>query len=573
MRFIVVTSLLLGSVLVRSVELKESYPRIFTPLGGIEGLYEVSNAGRLYAAYKGIPYAEPPIGDSRFRAPKPISPWMRVLNAKEFGSSCMGFAPAPTPDPEDRVTGSEDCLYLNIYAPIMNRSDGITSSANSLPIILFIHGGAFQFGTGSLYGPKYLLDYDVILVTINYRLGPLGFLSTEDETIAGNMGLKDQVIAMSWVKDNIVFFGGDPNRITIIGQSAGGASVQYHYLSKLSVGLFQRGMSISGTTLNCWAQTEGSLEKAKKLANIVGCPTNGVQDMVDCLRTRPARLITRATGDFMPWLENPATPFGPVVEKGCSDFAFIDQPPAEILASGKVQDLPWITTVVSEEGLFPAGEFMANETLLRELNDNWDYLAPFLLDFNYTIPQIHHRKVARLIKGHYLGTRQIDNSTVEQIVRMIGDRLFVYDAEEAARLQARANRNPVRFYYFTYRGAHSMSEEFTGVEENFGVSHLDDLPYVLDVIFDPTTTTRDRAMQRVMLNLWVSFASSATPELGVEWSTVEPFDEELRYLRIASPDEIRMDGNANFGDKHFWLSIPFRENIPITVTGTRIRSN
>ncbi|XP_046744723.1 venom carboxylesterase-6-like [Diprion similis] len=570
MRFIIATSLLLGCDLILFVVPKESSPRVFTPLGGIEGSYDISSAGRLYATFKGIPYAEPPIGDSRFRAPKPIPPWTSVLSANEFGSSCMAFAPLPTPEPDDRVSGSEDCLYLNIYAPVTNRSDGIASSANSLPIILFIHGGAFQFGTGSLYGPKYLLDYDVILVTINYRLGPLGFLSTEDEMISGNMGLKDQVIAMRWVKDNIVFFGGDPNRITIVGQSAGGSSVQYHYLSKLSVGLFQRGMSISGTALDCWAQAEGSLEKAKKLATIVGCPSNGVRDMVDCLRTRPARLITQAIGDFMPWLENPFTPFGPVVEKGCSDFVFIDEPPAKILASGNVQDLPWITSVVSQEGLFTADEFVANEPLLKELNDNWDYLAPFLLDFNYTIPRSDHRKVARLIRHHYLGIEQIDNSTVEQIVRMMGDRLFVYDAEEAARLQAKATRHPARFYYFTYRGAHSLSEDFTGVQENFGVSHLDDLPYVLDAIFDSTTTPRDHAMQKVMTNLWVSFASSGTPEVGVEWSRVDPSDEEFRYLRIASPEEIRMDGNMNFGDKNFWLSIPFRENIPVTVTGIHV---
>lgn len=126
-----------------------------------------------------------------------------------------------------------------------------------------------------------------------------GFLSTEDDVVPGNMGLKDQSMALRWVHDNVEYFGGDPKRITLGGLSAGGASVHYHYMSPLSVGLFQRGVSMSGTALNCWSQTENALEKAKKLATLLGCPTNSTETLVNCLRYRPARSVIDAVDNFM----------------------------------------------------------------------------------------------------------------------------------------------------------------------------------------------------------------------------------------------------------------------------------
>ncbi|NP_001295468.1 venom carboxylesterase-6-like precursor [Athalia rosae] len=534
----------------------ESLPKVVTSLGIIEGYFKTSNAGRKYEAYEGIPYARPPVGEHRFKVPKSISSWTGTLMAKKYSSLCLQYNHFPL-DPNNRVEGSEDCLYLNVYAAIKTQS----SKNDLLPVIFYIHGGAFTFGSGIFYGSKYLLDNDVIFVTINYRLGPLGFLSTEDETVPGNMGLKDQSMALRWVKDNILYFGGDPEKITIFGQSAGGASVHYHYMSKLSAGLFRGGWSLSGCALECWPQTEGALEKAKKLANIVGCPSDNVKTMVKCLRSRPAHGIVQAVGNFMPWLYNPYTPFGPVVEKGGSDgTTFIDRSPIEIINSGDIMDVPWITGITSEEGLYPAADFVGNEKLLEELRNNWETFAPHLLDFNWTIPKTDHAKVANLIKEHYLGSSPIGKSTVNRLVQMIGDRLFVYDSEEAARLQARVTRSPVRYYYFTYRGAHSLSEEMSGTTEDFGVSHADDLAYVIDVLFDSSTTQKDRDMQKLLGNLWVSFATKGSPDLGIEWPKVSPTSNAFPYLYIAGPTEIEIKDTLEIGEKKFWRSIDFREN-------------
>ena len=195
--------------------------------------------------------------------------------------------------PSNSVQGDEDCLYLNVYAPLRRENQ-------SLPVIVLIHGGAFQYLHGDwLLQPHYLVKEDVIVVGMNYRLSSLGFLSTEDEVVPGNMGLKDQSMALRWVKTHIQAFGGDPTKVTIVGGSAGGTSVHYHYLSRMSAGLFQSGMSFSGTALDCWTQTENSREKSMRLAELVNCPTGDARKMIECMRERPAKDIVAAQTKFM----------------------------------------------------------------------------------------------------------------------------------------------------------------------------------------------------------------------------------------------------------------------------------
>ncbi|XP_046744724.1 venom carboxylesterase-6-like [Diprion similis] len=557
MKFSVIATFLLGHCICSSQGETETYPTVTTPLGTIEGYYDTSSGNRTFEAYTGIPYAEPPVGDLRFETAKAISAWSGVLSAKSYGSPCVQPSAIHVSWMDETPTGAEDCLYLNVYTP------GANFSAYLLPVIFFIHGGGFQFGSADVYGPHYLLNRDVVMVTPNYRLGAFGFLSTEDATVPGNMGLKDQVVALQWVKDNIEYFGGNPENVMLVGQSAGAVSVHYHYLSKLTSGLFQRGMSITGTALFPWAQTEASLEKAKALAVSLGCPSVDVETMVKCLKNQTADDIAVATRAFTPWLGSPMTPFGPVVEKeGSSNFTFIDRTPIEIIKSGDVQDLPWITSGVSEDALYPASLFIANATDLDYLNENWNTIAPSLLDFNYTIPVSNHSTVSELIKEHYLGGSKIGNSTIQEFIHMLTDRLYLFDSQKAAILQAEANENPVYYYYFNYRGAHSVSEYFSnGVTTNWGVAHGDDMCYAVDSFFDATTTESDTAMQKVIIDLWVSYATNCTIDVGVEWNPLNGTSSSLNYLRIAGPEELYMETDSNFRQKDFWSTINFEENI------------
>ncbi|KAK7044275.1 Carboxylesterase 5A, partial [Halocaridina rubra] len=170
-----------------------------------------------FNSFEGIPFAKPPVDELRFKDPVPADPWVGVLNATNAPSSCLQVV----------VLGHEDCLYLSVFTPL----DSVNQS-EPLPVMYFIYGGAFVTGGSRGYrGAQPLVSKNVILVTVNYRIGVLGFLSTEDAAAPGNQGLKDQTLGLQWVQDNIAAFGGDPQRVTIFGESAGAASVHYQMLT------------------------------------------------------------------------------------------------------------------------------------------------------------------------------------------------------------------------------------------------------------------------------------------------------------------------------------------------------
>lgn len=167
-------------------------------------------------------------------------------------------------------------------------------------VLVFIHGGEFEYFTSQSewLGPEYLMDRHLVVVTINYRLGVLGFLSTGDEHAPGNYGMKDQVEALKWVRNNIRAFGGDPDRVTIAGFEAGAASVTFHMLSPMSRGLFHGAIVMSASALNNWTITRDPLSLAKEIADSLNCPTDNSQIMIDCIRKVPVRDIIRAAREL-----------------------------------------------------------------------------------------------------------------------------------------------------------------------------------------------------------------------------------------------------------------------------------
>lgn len=455
-----------------------------------------------YQSFEGVPYAEPPVGPNRFQPPKPFETrWEGERSAEQQSSHCIQWDHLIFTG--DRVSGSEDCLYLNIYTP---KAD----PTRKYPVLFYIHGGAFMFGKGSFYGPKYLLDRPMILVNLNYRLGPMGFLSTEDSVVPGNMGLKDQNLALKWVKQNIEKFGGDPDRITITGYSAGGASVHLHYLSKLSAGLFQNGISHSGCALNPWVFTEDPLTKTKFVALTVGCPTGNTKAMVDCMRQKPAKEIVATMHHFQPFLYNPFTPFGPVIEPP-SATAFISESPLALIERGETANVPWLVSQVADEGVYPAGEFAMDDGYIFQLNKNWEKIAPHVLDFNWTVPMIDHKAISREIRRFYLNQRTISRQTLPTLIKIITDRLYAVGIQKSVKLQSVNANTPTYFYYFKFNSVYGVENAFVpDVDHDLGVAHGDDVLLIYEVDFRSIVpyTSEELKMQKLLIDMYFNYATN-----------------------------------------------------------------
>ncbi|XP_046577946.1 juvenile hormone esterase-like [Haliotis rubra] len=269
-------------------------PVINSTWGYIQGVERTSRDGQPYFGYYGIPYAKPPVGDLRFRKPQPHPGVSDVFNASSHGLPCLQRYSFPAM--------SEDCLTLNVFLP------NATDVSSRVPVMVWIDGLGFVYGCASLYEPWQLVTKgDVIVVTIQYRLGIFGFFSTKKPIAPGNYGLWDQHLALQWVKTNIEAFGGDSNNITIIGESAGAASVAYHVLCPGSKGLFQRAVLQSGAATSLWAINRNDELTAISFGYNLGCHGGGgdamsrQRDMVDCIRkTESTRVL--AYSNFGWWM-------------------------------------------------------------------------------------------------------------------------------------------------------------------------------------------------------------------------------------------------------------------------------
>ncbi|XP_069696466.1 esterase E4-like [Periplaneta americana] len=534
--------------------------------GKIRGHELVSRKGRKIFAFQGIPYAKPPVGDLRFRRCQPIEPWTGVLDATQDAPMCLQRGLFT---PEAPLSGQEDCLYLNVYTPQL--PDG-SSSFVPFDVMFWIHGGGWFSGSGrsDIYGPQYLLDKDVILVTINYRLGPLGFLSTGDTVCPGNNGLKDQVAALRWVQDNIAAFGGNPNSVTIFGESAGGGSVHYHMLSPLSKGLFHRGISQSGNTLCPWAHAPNGTTRymAEKLATFLDCPTQTSKDMISCLKTKDASDIVNQDHKYTEWNIDPMIPFKPVVETDVEegDEAFLREKPVDILLSSDSLDLvPWMVGLNSADGAIMASTVYGTQGLVEELNRKFDELVPMIMFFRESAPREDLKSIAGRIRKFYFGDQPISNNTVKELQQMYTDVFFTYGSHIAAQLHSSRSAT-VYYYLFDYRGTNSFSVHFGDKTRDYGVCHLDDLMYLFpqDHFFPGSEKqSEDDEMIDTLITLWTNFARTGDPTPGNDkknkWLPVSS-PNVLEYARIKN-DGLKMEAGLYKERANFWTSMPFTSRI------------
>ncbi|KAK3106894.1 hypothetical protein FSP39_002185 [Pinctada imbricata] len=261
-----------------------------TPLGPIKGLELTdSESGKTVYEFRGIRYAKAPRGDLRFRKPEPVEPWTEEYDATEFGHSCPQIKSPLLDDGSDNQ--SEDCLFLNVYVPHS------LTKGDHLSVMVWIHGGGLMIGNGNFYdGTRLAVDGNVIVVTINYRLGLLGFLRFPNLDGRGNYGLWDQIAALQWVQDNIADFKGNPESVTIFGESAGGWSVSYLTLIPSNKGLFYRAIAQSGVASRFLLPGAKGVSKViRRVSEVTSCPSDHMDNFVDCLRTTDVDLLLNAS--------------------------------------------------------------------------------------------------------------------------------------------------------------------------------------------------------------------------------------------------------------------------------------
>ncbi|XP_049850038.1 esterase FE4-like [Schistocerca gregaria] len=512
----------------------QEYVTVSTQEGDVRGQVESTYTNKTMYSFRGIPYAEPPVGDLRFQPPVRKAAWTGVRDALEFGSACT-----------QGIFGSEDCLYLNVYTPAMP-----TQGEALKAVMVWIHGGCFTAGKANLYTPHYFVDNDVVFVSMNYRLGLLGFLSTGDEVVPGNMALKDQVETLRWVQRNIAAFGGDPERVTIFGQSAGAGSVHYHVLSPLSKGLYKNAIAMSGSALSPWGFSKNATDRAIRFARNLGFTGQNTTDLLDFLKTVDARTLTRDINSALSEEDSLSLTncvWAPSAEPE-HEAAFITEEPWQLVAQGRYNYVPFMTGVTDLEQVNVVYGFgkLATEEGISDFNENFEAIIGCDLRLPTRAEQLSG---ALAVKQFYYNGSDItlqDNYTTALLNSHL---YFVEGADAVVRNMANHSSEPVYYYEFTYNDG-----PFSGSPE--GVGHGTDAAYMFfSYGLDPTS---DGAILRdQMTAMWANFAKydNPTPELNSlltqKW---EAYNESLPfYMDLTAPLKPGMRLYESY--MNFWHSL------------------
>lgn len=447
-----------------------------------------------------IPYAAPPIGDLRWRAPQAVKPWEGVRQAIEFGPACRQTADW-VKDPQ-----SEDCLSLNVYAPAK-------SAAKPYPVMVWIHGGGLTSGHGSEWGPigaNSVLQKGVILVSINYRLGIFGFfahpeLSAEaaDHT-SGNQGFRDQIAALQWVKRNIAKFGGDPNNVTITGCSAGGSSVATLTISPQAKGLFQRGISESGV-----ASPVPPLAEAEKFDADAAAKSYGAGHIAE-LRKMPAEDLLKKN-----WMTFPIR-----------DGVVLPQQPNESFAAGHQNHVPVLLGWNADEGVDLASDVLGSK-------DFTVAVYPSLLQ------KLFGPQIPPPILAQYPG--KTDAEALASARRLVTDMIGLQHFGWAV-MQQKTKTEPVYLYHFV----HSPAEPPKDKPCNYGckAGHGAEIRFAYNQLFEEQRdwTEDDKALASQMLGYWTNFAKTGNPngEGLPKWPMFDGTPESVK--RLGSDSEIKARG-------------------------------
>ncbi|XP_017119553.1 esterase B1 [Drosophila elegans] len=512
----------------------ESSPVVCTTHGKVQGTLLKSLYDEQFYAFDGIPYAVPPLGSLRFKEPHDLKPWHGVRDCSKPLNKCLQVSSYTK-----LVEGSEDCLYLNISVK--------TLLGEPMPIMVYIHGGAFKGGDSSrrAWGPDYFMKENVVYISIGHRLGPLGFLSFEDPTleVPGNAGLKDVILALQWIKANAANFNGDPDRITIFGHSSGSMTVQLLLASPRTEGLFHKAILMAGFSMELNRLPDMEFRLAKHL----GYEGDNVDSQVlqFLLKADPHQL---ASADFFTPAEKSqghVMAFVPSVERYATPKAALLSEPVDLQRTAWSNRIPIILGANSGEGLTSINFIKTNPSWLKDFQHNPERVLPWTLR-NRCDPGLRRQLGQALINdfcqvhGHELTASHTDafadlftHSMVHALDRLIRARLSYGQA-------------PTYLYRFDFDSPdfNFYRIRFMGKEQR-GVGHVDELGYifVIPATFKLNPSRPEFTAIRRMVAMLVQFAATSDPNAPltkslVDWKPVSRFgqrmvlniSEELRFI-------------------------------------------
>ncbi|KAH8312756.1 hypothetical protein KR044_012670 [Drosophila immigrans] len=429
----------------------------------------------LYYTYESVPYAEPPVGELRFEPPQPYKrQWTEVFDATRPSVICAQWSQFVLQP--NKKTGSEDCLTVSIFKPK-------NESRETFPVVANIFGGAFSFGGTIEDGAMPLMaSGNVIVVKINHRLGTLGFINTGDAELPGNAGLKDQRLALRWIKDNIAYFGGQPENVLFLGFSSGAASVHLQLMSKELEGLVKGAISISANALDPWVvQRLNGRRLAFEVGRIVGCGLlDNSRELKKCLKTKDGLEIATALKQFQVFNYMPFAPFGPVIEPADSADPFLTEDPIDIIKSGKSAQIPWLVTYTPEDGIYNAALGLLRQPngkeMIYELNRRWYDLAPHFFFYRYqtkTVQEMDNR--SRDLRQQYMGNQSFSMDSYFDFQRMVTDVMLKNATETSVDLHRKYGKSPVYTYIYDNPADQSFGQILAArADILLGTGHGDD---------------------------------------------------------------------------------------------------
>ncbi|KAJ8730691.1 hypothetical protein PYW08_002104 [Mythimna loreyi] len=498
---------------------------ITLPQGTIKGSYDWFNNQRKFL---GIPYAS--VTD-RFQEPGSPPVWNGTLIANRGNVMCNQYAKIL-----ETTVGQEDCLVLNVYTPPSLEHE-------PFPVMVFIHGGGFYSGSNTelIYNPKFLVKEKVIVVTVNYRLGAFGFLCLGLPEAPGNVGLKDQIAALKWVQNNIAYFGGDPNSVTLFGESAGAVSVHLLLLTDSANGLFHRVILQSGSVLMPHNFSYRPIKSASNVASRLGYNTSDPTELLKIFRNSTANDIVKASNAdqsnnaFAPYF------FTPCVESNLtSQKPLITEQPTQLLHKLGL-NVSIIIGFNDREGIYWATHYVSQT--LDKLIAIFDSIIP-----NYLLFEDDNDKTTFIddVVNFYFRNRTVTDGLIAYFTDCLVAYPLLVSCESFLRIPTRAVYN----YYFKYDSFRNLNKFLTRLPTTPGACHGDELLY----IFQPVVlsllppTSNDAAIINSMTTFWTNFAKTGiTTNSMVSWRYSA---EQLEFLEIDK--EIKMRTLPNEDRMNFW---------------------